>query len=106
MIDTLFSKLFGTKNERELKKIWPLVDSINQYFDSYQNLSDGELQQKTEEFRQRLAGEETLDDMNTNLARSTPQATPMKPSRVPMTRAPRARSSARKLTITSRTKTA
>jgi len=63
MIDTMFSKFFGTKNEREMKKIWPVVDIINQHFDSYKNLSDEELQQKTEEFQQRLAADETPDDI-------------------------------------------
>ncbi|UCF63818.1 MAG: preprotein translocase subunit SecA, partial [bacterium] len=63
MIDTLVSKFFGTKNEREMKKIWPVVDIINQHFEIFKNLSDEELQQKTEEFRQRLTADETLDDI-------------------------------------------
>ncbi len=63
MIDTLVSKFFGTKNEREMKKIWPVVDIINQHFETFKNLSDEELKQKTEEFRQRLTADETLDDI-------------------------------------------
>jgi preprotein translocase subunit SecA len=63
MISTIISKLFGTKNERELKKIWPIVDVINEHFESCKNLSDEELQGKTEEFRERLAAGETIDDI-------------------------------------------
>ena len=63
MISTLISKLFGTKNDRELKKIWPVVDEINEHFESYKSLSDEELQRKTEEFRERLDAGETTDDI-------------------------------------------
>ncbi len=63
MISTLISKLFGSKNERELKKVWPIVDIINEHFESYKSLSDEELQGKTEEFRERLAAGETMDDI-------------------------------------------
>ncbi len=63
MVSTVISKFFGTKNERELKKIWPLVDQVNRHFDSYRDLSDQEVQNKTEEFRKRLADGETRDDI-------------------------------------------
>lgn len=63
MLNTIVSRIFGTKNERELKKIWPLVDQINQHFESYKSLSDAEIPKKTEEFKARLAAGETLDDL-------------------------------------------
>jgi len=63
MINAIISKFFGSKNERELKKIWPIVEQINQHFESYKNLSDEEFPKKTEEFKERLAAGETLDDI-------------------------------------------
>lgn len=63
MLNTIVSRIFGTKNERELKKIWPLVDQINQHFESYKSLTDAEIPKKTEEFKARLAAGETLDDL-------------------------------------------
>lgn len=63
MLNTIVSRIFGTKNERELKKIWPLVDEINQHFESYKSLTDAEIPQKTEGFKARLAAGETLDDL-------------------------------------------
>lgn len=50
-----FSRLFGgSKSEKDVKKLLPLVAKINQYFTSYQSLSHDELRQKTTEFRQRI----------------------------------------------------
>ncbi|MFZ0389939.1 MAG: preprotein translocase subunit SecA, partial [Calditrichia bacterium] len=63
MLNTIVAKIFGTKNERELKNLWPYVEIINQHFESYQNLSDEELRAKTDEFRQRLSEGETTDDI-------------------------------------------
>ncbi len=59
----MIANVFGTKNDREVKKLNPLVEEINQHFESYKSLSDEELQNKTTEFRARLADEETLDDI-------------------------------------------
>jgi len=50
----IISKLFGTKHDRDIKKILPIVEKINQYYDEYQSLSDEELKAKTEEFKARL----------------------------------------------------
>jgi preprotein translocase subunit SecA len=63
MGSTVFTKIFGSKNEREVSKIWPLVGEINQYYKTYKNLSDEELRNKTDEFKERLAGDEILDDI-------------------------------------------
>ncbi len=59
----LFEKVFGTHSEKELKKIYPIVDKIEALDESMQALSDEELKAKTEEFKKRLAEGETLDDI-------------------------------------------
>ncbi|MCI7741736.1 MAG: preprotein translocase subunit SecA [Clostridiales bacterium] len=56
-------KLFGSYSDRELKKIYPIADAIEKLDAPYSRLSDEELRAKTGEFRQRLAGGETLDDI-------------------------------------------
>ncbi len=63
MFNKIISKVFGTKNEREYKKLWPIVEEINRHYESLRKLSDAELQKKTEEFKERLAAGETLDDL-------------------------------------------
>jgi preprotein translocase subunit SecA len=63
MIGALLKKIFGTQNERNLKRIAPLVDAINQLEPSMRALSDQALQAKTPEFRQRVARGEPLDDL-------------------------------------------
>ncbi len=59
----IIKKLVGTKNERDLKKLRPLVARINELEEQLQSLSDEALQSKTVEFRERLAKGETLDDL-------------------------------------------
>ncbi|MBQ9342058.1 MAG: preprotein translocase subunit SecA [Lachnospiraceae bacterium] len=59
----LFEKVFGTHSEKELKKIYPIVDKIEALDESMQALSDDELKAKTTEFKERLAKGETLDDL-------------------------------------------
>jgi len=59
----LISKIFGTRSEREIKKIQPIVDSILALEEEYKALSQEQLQGKTAEFKARLAGGETLDDI-------------------------------------------
>jgi preprotein translocase subunit SecA len=63
MLSKVMTAIFGDKNEREVKKIVPMVEMINQHYEKYQKLSDSELQQKTPEFKERLANGETLDDI-------------------------------------------
>ena len=63
IIDTLLAKVIGTQNERELKRIRPLVAEINAKEPEIQALSDEALRGKTVEFRQRLANGEALDDL-------------------------------------------
>ena len=59
----LITKLFGTRSQRELKKIQPLVDRILALEKEYQQLSEEELKGKTAWFKQRLSQGETLDDL-------------------------------------------
>ena len=59
----LFEKLFGTRSQRELKKIQPTVDKILALEEPYRQLSEEELRGKTAEFKQRLENGETLDDL-------------------------------------------
>ena len=57
-------KLFvGDKHRRELKRLWPVVEQINEIAGSLQSVPDEALQAKTGEFRERLAAGETLDDL-------------------------------------------
>ncbi len=57
------TKIFGTHSERELKRIYPLVDKVESYRDSMQKLSDEELRNKTKEYKERLEKGETLDSL-------------------------------------------
>ena len=59
----LFDKLFGTRSQREIKKIQPIVDKILALEETYKNLSEAQLKAKTPEFKERLANGETLDDI-------------------------------------------
>src|SRR4030081_2369725 len=63
MIQKLLAKVFGTQNDRELKKLRPLVAQINALEPSVQPLSDDALRGRTAEFKQRRANGETLDDL-------------------------------------------
>ena len=59
----ILEKIFGSQNERYLKKIAPLVDKINKFEASIKHLSDNQLREKTLEFKKRLKNGETLDDL-------------------------------------------
>ena len=63
MINKLMKAIFGSKSQRDIKKMLPLVRRINAIEVELQKLSDEELQAKTPEFKQRLANGETLDDL-------------------------------------------
>ncbi len=63
MIGYVSKKIFGTKNSRDLKKIQPIVDRINSLEPDFEALNDEQLQNKTVEFRQRLADGEALDQL-------------------------------------------
>jgi preprotein translocase subunit SecA len=65
MFFNTLQKIFGSKNERELNRLKPLIRAINELEPAVAQLSDGQLQAKTGEFRERLAQGETLDDLLT-----------------------------------------
>ena len=59
----VIEKIFGTHSERELKRIYPIVDQIESLRPEMQALSDAELKDKTRQFKERLSKGETLDDI-------------------------------------------
>jgi len=63
MFNYVIRKIFGTRNERELKKLLPLVNRINSLEPAIRGLSDADLQGHTPIFRQRLQAGESLDDL-------------------------------------------
>lgn len=60
---SIFSSLFGSYSEREVKRVQPLLDEINELRSTMQSLSDDELRAKTDEYKDRFADGETLDDL-------------------------------------------
>jgi len=63
MIGTVLKRIFGSQNERNLKRIVPLVDEVNDFEPAIGKLSDEQLRGKTGEFRRRLENGEPLDDL-------------------------------------------
>ena len=63
MINAVLKQIFGSKNDRDIKKMTPLVAKINALEEEYQKLSDDQLKAKTPEFKARLVQGETLDDI-------------------------------------------
>ena len=60
---SLFTKLFGTSSQRELKSIYPIADKVDALEEEYKTLTDAQLQAKTPELKERLAQGATLDDI-------------------------------------------
>ena len=63
MLDNVLAKIFGTKHEREVKAMRPIIAAINELEPRMQELSDEELAAQTVTFRQQLARGATLDDL-------------------------------------------
>lgn len=63
MLSKIVSKLVGTKQERDIKKLYPLVKQVNDLEPSFQKLDDQQLLAKTAEFRERLGSGESLDSL-------------------------------------------
>jgi preprotein translocase subunit SecA len=74
MVMQVFSKMFGSKNERELKRMGKIVSQINEMEDSMGQLSDEEIRNHKELFQSRLAEGETLDDLLTEAFALTREA--------------------------------
>ena len=60
---SLITKIFGTRSQREIKKLQPTVDKILGMEEEYKALSEEALKAKTQEFKDRLQQGETLDDL-------------------------------------------
>lgn len=67
----VFKKIFGSKHEKDIKRVLPLVEEINSYYEEYQKLSDDQLQRKTAEFRGRIteAIKDVLSEIEATKAR-------------------------------------
>src|SRR5206468_12859089 len=63
MLDTILAKVVGTQNERELKRLRPIVAEVNALEPAIKALSDEKLRGKTAEFRQRVANGQTRDEL-------------------------------------------
>ncbi|MEK6774084.1 MAG: preprotein translocase subunit SecA [Bdellovibrionota bacterium] len=63
MVTTVLAKIFGTKHDREMKRIQPIVNQINSFESSIKALSDEQLKAKTPEFKSRLSKGETIDNL-------------------------------------------
>ena len=63
MVTNLLTKVFGSKNERELKKINPIVEKINGFEPQMQSMGDEALKAQTPLFKERLNNGESLDDI-------------------------------------------
>lgn len=63
----ILEKIFGTRNERELKRLFSIVEEINSFEPEISKLSDEKLKAKTEEFRERLSKGSSLDDLLTEV---------------------------------------
>jgi len=63
MVFNLLTKVFGSKNDRVLKKYWPIVEEINSKENQLKSLSDTDLQGQTDVFRTRIGNGESLDDI-------------------------------------------
>jgi preprotein translocase subunit SecA len=63
LLGSLLGKVIGTQNERDLKRLRPIVDQVNAFEPSLKPLTDEQLRAKTAEFRERLAKEEPLNDL-------------------------------------------
>ncbi len=69
----LIKKIFGNRHERELKKVWPAVEQINEVYESLTELSDDQLRAKTDEFRGRISREMGDFDPYEGLEQSDPE---------------------------------
>ena len=63
MVAQFLTKIFGSRNQRNIKRLMKRVEVINAFEEAYQALSDDELKQKTQVFKERLSQGETLDDI-------------------------------------------
>ena len=63
MLNFLSKKIFGSSNDRVIKKILPLVDKVNELEKIYEKLADDQILNKTQELRQQVKNGKPLDDI-------------------------------------------
>ncbi|MEE9542813.1 MAG: hypothetical protein V3V95_03395, partial [Thermodesulfobacteriota bacterium] len=63
MFNKVLKKVFGSKNERDLKKMEPVVEAVNAFSDEMAALDSALLKERTAKFKERLAEGETLDEI-------------------------------------------
>jgi preprotein translocase subunit SecA len=63
LIGDILKRIIGTKHERDIRKLMPIVEAINRLEPQMMKLTDAELRAKTDEFKKRLSAGETLDDL-------------------------------------------
>jgi preprotein translocase subunit SecA len=63
MMGSILSKIFGSHNDRELKRLYPILGHVNSHESSLSSLTDSELKSRTDQFRKRLGDGETLDQI-------------------------------------------
>ncbi len=64
MFESLLKSIFGSKHDREVKRVLPIVEEINRLYEEWHGLSDDQLRAKTLEFKERLkGGQDSLDDL-------------------------------------------
>ena len=63
MIGYVLKKVFGTKANRDARRMRPLIDRINQFEASYASLGESEFKNKTAEFKARVAAGESIDSL-------------------------------------------
>jgi preprotein translocase subunit SecA len=73
IVSKSIKKIFGSKHERDVKSYMPLVDEVNEHFESYRSISNDELRNKTLEFRERI--KDYLEEINAELGRLNDEAT-------------------------------
>ncbi len=73
MLNTILTKIIGTKNEREIKRMRPLLERITSLEPAERELSDAALAAKTAAFKERLAKGDSLDDMTQHYERQRTQ---------------------------------
>ncbi len=87
MLNTLLTRIVGTRNERELKKIRPVVAQIGAFEPQLRKLSDADLAGMTGVFRQRLADGQSLDDLLPEAFAVVREARPARAQHAPLRRA-------------------
>lgn len=63
VVNWILEKISGNYNDKQLRKLQPLVDQINEIYESWHELSDADIQAKTDEFKQRVADGASLDSL-------------------------------------------